>query len=525
MFVKLQFTQDKHISQVFKILTSIINDATLDSSAELNTLMTSTFTQAQTIAGFDLATSYIYRTGTGTTALTTAKTIARFNKLSPSVYGWNFSLEQTATEDSNTKYITGIHSNATTAPSAGTAGNGIWKWDHQTTAGTAITAQAQEAVTATNFNSATTVGTIPTALATAFTLTTVNITTTNAGAISFVSNTQFPSGLIPGQVVVVSGTNTGTGTFPNGTYYVSVGGTASATLVSQLLPTPTAITAGTVAGTIVGQTFTVLASSGIGTGQKLTMSLETTIRTAWFYVTDNCFIWAISGGAGNPGGLVGVPAGSNLNNTFYSGLHVSMQSSRVDPWNSVTNGISPWITNNPQRGTGLGSVVADLDNLVNPIASNFAVLPLVAATMINAQSNSSSTSWPRQYYWPVNYGAGTIYNEFGGLTARAGADNAVLTADPKTGGSRWPALFKTQGVRWVSADLTKQTFVMLPITWRQNVWNVNGGNLTDKTGVYWFNGDYFPGDTLTYSGETYVLMPLGVCQNDTYRTALAIPRE
>lgn len=524
MFVKLQFTQDKHISQVFKILASIVNDDTITSSGTLNTLMTSTFTQPQTIAGFDINTSYIYRTGTGTTALTTAKTIARFNKLSPSVYGWNFSLEQTATDSSTQKYITGIHSNATSSPSAGTAGNGIWKWDHQTTAGTTITAQAQEAVTATNFNSATTIGTIPTGTATAFTLTGVT-TALNSGAITFTANTQFPGGLVPGQVVVVSGTSSGPGSFTNGTYYVSVGGTTSATLVSQLLPTSTAITTGTVAGIANGQIFTVLASSGIGSGQKLAVSLETTIRTAWFYVTDNSFIWAVSGGANNPGGLVGVPAGSNLTNAFYSGLHVSMQSSRVDPWNNASNFISPWVTTNPQRGTGLGSVVADLGNLVNPVASNFAVLPLVAATMINAQPNASSNTWPRQYYWPVNYGAGTIYNEFGGLTARAGADNAVLTGVPLTGGSRWPALFTTQGVRWISADLTKQTYVMLPITWRQNVWDVNGGNLTDKTGVYWFNGDYFPGDTLTYSGKTYVLMPLGICQNDTYRTALALPRE
>ena len=498
MFVKLAFTGDKHISQMFKIITSIINDPTISTISQLNTLMTTTFTQGLTKDYYDSANSYIYRAGTGNTTLTTSNTKATFNKWSTALYGFDFMLEQTAYDSPSMKYITGIHSIGTSA-----AAGQVSRWDHISNSGSLVGGQTNEPVTSVYMNSSSTLGTPPTGQYPIYNLNNVAITTTT-GTITFTTPTQ-NAHAIPlqvGQTVTVSGTNTGGGSFPVGTYFVTSSAASTAVLSTAYLPAITNPT--TAIGTPAGLTFTVNGGTGYASGFPVIPStLENTIRTAWFYITDNCFLYAFSN---STGGIVGIPAGTNQALTNWNGPHLTMQYTRVDPWNTSSTPIFPWIISNPYRINGFGALAADLDNVANTRASNgYNNLPLLAASMINAQPSATATNWLKLYNFPINLGAGIRYNEIFGLTSTAGLTAPVaLSQVPSSGASQAPGLFKTAGTRWITSDLTKQSYMLLPITWRHNAWAVSGGNITDKTGIYWFNGDFFPGDIR--AGLTQILL-------------------
>jgi hypothetical protein len=47
--------------------------------------------------------------------------------------------------------------------------------------------------------------------------------------------------------------------------------------------------------------------------------------------------------------------------------------------------------------------------------------------------------------------------------------------------------------------------------------------MSEKSGYYLFNGDYFPGDQFTYGGKTYVIFSTYVGYVD--RVGIAVPME
>lgn len=541
MFVKLQWTQDKHISQIFKLITYIVNTPAVATVSDLTTALTDAAvfnSQASVYAGWDPTNSYIYRTGTGNNALTTAKTIARFGKFNANVYGWNFFLEQTAYDNSNHKTVYGLNSYSNTL----TAGN-IFAAHRQSTNGSLITYIGNEATTTNNLNSAATSATgfvaagvgngtlVPiTITSTAVTTNTITISTASAAPIQ----------VCKGMRLIVTGTTYGG--LAAGTYTVLLAGSANTFTVtagdyngvtSNASPTLTTYsgpyTGATYALEVAAHTDSIWTNALNTTKQIGASTMENQVRTAWFYITDNCFLWSL---ANSTGGTTGLPAGANLQSTSnHLGPYFQAQYTRTDPWNTAANGIIPWIRTNHNRitvGTSFGSRTSDFESVYNVMATDaFPVLPIVADTIVDARPTTTATSWQKLYYYTVNLGAGPKYNEFGGLNTGGTGGNAGTTATvPGTGTSTsYPILQAAAGVRWWSNDLTKKTYMMLPITWRHNPYNVSGGNITDRTGIYWFNGDYFPGDTLTFNSKTYVLMPLGLCQNDVYRVAFAIPRE
>lgn len=543
MFVKLQWTQDKHISQIFKLITYIVNTPAVATVSDLTTALTNAGvfnSQASVYAGWDPTNSYIYRTGTGNNALTTAKTVALFGKFNANLYGWNFFLEQTAYDSSNHKTVYGLNSYSNTL----TASN-VWAAHRQSTNGSLISGivSGQEATTTNNLNSATTTATgfnnagVLTGITTPVTVTNTTVTTN----VVTVSAATLTAPLCKGMRFVVTGTTYGG--LAAGTYTILAVLSANTFTVAagdyNGVTANTATVLSTYAGPFTGASYTLETAlhsesffsnaSVQSSAQALgtTTTIENTVRTAWFYITDNCFLWSV---ANSTGGTTGLPASSNLTSlSNYNGPHFQMQYTRTDPWNTSANGILPWIRTNPYRvssGTSFGSTSADLNNLANPAGLNaFIVLPLVADALIYAAPSTTATSWQKYYYQPINYGAGARYNDLAGLAS----SNNSNPGGPQTGSGTWgtsyAALQTAAGVRWWSSDLTKKTYMMLPITWRSNYMNTSGGNLTDRTGIYWFNGDYYPGDTLTFNSKTYVLMPLGLCQNDVYRVAFAIPRE
>jgi hypothetical protein len=90
--------------------------------------------------------------------------------------------------------------------------------------------------------------------------------------------------------------------------------------------------------------------------------------------------------------------------------------------------------------------------------------------------------------------------------------------------------------RFVAADLQSYYgFILYPMTFRTPHYNSNGGNITDKSGMYLFNGDYFIGDEITVGGITYTLIPglmatavntngYATSQGSQSRVALAVPK-
>ena len=541
MFVKLQFTQDKHLSQIFKLITYIVNTPAVTAVSNITAALTDVAvfnSQASVYSGWDPANSYIYRTGTGNNALTTGNTVAKFAKFNTALYGYNFFLEQTVYDHSQHKTlyaINGFSPNLTTPL--------VYAAHRQSTSGSLIGNFSSEATTTNNLNSIATTNTgfmnanLNTAIQVPVTVTNTTVTT---NIVTVSAATAASVNICKGMRFTVTGTTYG-GLAAN-TYTILAVSSANTFTVTagdyNGLTNNSATVLSTYAGPFTGATYTLEVAahtdsiwtnaSNVTRQLGTTNTIESTVRTAWFYITDNCFLWSI---ANSTGGTTGLPAGSNLAAIAnYVGPFFQAQYTRTDPWNTSANGIIPWIRTNHNKitvGTHLGSKASDFETINNVMASDALVnVAIVADTIVDARPTTTATSWLKYYYQAVNLGAGPRYNDFGGLSTGTLGGGSNPTSTPGTGTSTsYPPLPYSAGTRWWSNDLTKKTYMMLPITWRHGPYNVSGGNITDRTGIYWFNGDYFPGDTLTFNSKTYVLMPLGLYMNDTTRLALAIPRE
>ena len=79
MFLKLNFTSDKFLNNVFRTVNQIINTPAITSVATLQSTAISQNWNAELLTGFDPNTSEIVRTGTGITGLT-SNTVSRYMK-------------------------------------------------------------------------------------------------------------------------------------------------------------------------------------------------------------------------------------------------------------------------------------------------------------------------------------------------------------------------------------------------------------------------------------------------------------
>lgn len=245
-----------------------------------------------------------------------------------------------------------------------------------------------------------------------------------------------------------------------------------------------------------------------------------TTTGAWLYITDNCFLWCLIGGSLQVS--TGFPAGGNLSN-FLKGHSGAMQYTRTDPWNTSTSGIVPFVKTYQANGGGLLGEAGHITNYWNaPAAVSTWLFPLYTDKLIDSRYSTTNTTGPIISNTPAILGCGNRFSNFTGLTAVANTAQTVAVATP-TGNQTGAPLFPSAGYRYINSDLKSQTYALIPMTWASPYYNVSGGNITDKTGVYWFNGDYFPGDMLTSGTKTYVLFP-GAFDNSN-RVALAVPRE
>lgn len=241
------------------------------------------------------------------------------------------------------------------------------------------------------------------------------------------------------------------------------------------------------------------------------------------FITDNCFALFFTGTATSfPSG---VPAGVYATSGSYiRGISLAAQYTRTDPWNNSTSGIPPWVfagvTNLNSTGNGLLNSSSRFTSTQNlGFSSTAGMAHLYADRGINAIPSNSFSVFPFVERIPAALGIGNRFDDASGLTVTAGQVSTALTSTSQNGA----ALSTVAGSRFISADLKSTSYALLPMTWSNRHQNNGGGSITNRSGIYIFNGDYFPGDTLVSGTKTYILWPGSL--DHANRIALAVPRE
>jgi len=250
----------------------------------------------------------------------------------------------------------------------------------------------------------------------------------------------------------------------------------------------------------------------------------TGITGATMFITDNCFAVFFTGNSVSfPNG---VPAGTYATGGSYvRGISLAAQYTRTDPWNNSTSNIPPWVyagISVADTNTGAGFMNSSV-RFTSPQNVNFTTTPginhLLADRGINATPSNTLSTFPFVERVPASLGIGNRFDDSSGLTVSA----VGVTSSSSYSSQNGPALSNTAGARFISADLKSTSYALLPMTWCNRVQNNAGGSISDRSGIYIFNGDYFPGDTLVSGTKTYILW--NGCIDQFNRIALAIPRE
>lgn len=120
MYIRLNFTADKQLNTIFRVVNEIINTTGITSIATLSSTATSATWWSGLLTGLDTANSEIIRTGTGNTALTTANTKSKYIKYTAEGYtdSHEWTVEFSSYDATSTKYYVqhfGTGGNATTS--------------------------------------------------------------------------------------------------------------------------------------------------------------------------------------------------------------------------------------------------------------------------------------------------------------------------------------------------------------------------------------------------------------------------
>ena len=260
---------------------------------------------------------------------------------------------------------------------------------------------------------------------------------------------------------------------------------------------------------------TLLTATGIA-GQAGTFApATTTYYTMWFFITDNTLV--IGGNGVNSGySVMGYPSLANMSSTNYwvGPLQVS-QYTRRDYWNTDANGIIPVIFSNPYRNNQFfGYAATDWTAVKNSVSVTTIENPYSIYNYAEILP-TNGTTWTKTVYSQTVWGVGNRYSD---IIMTSSLSTATATAQ-----CYGAYINTTSQYRVLLPSLDgKRGYALLPLTFKRN--GMLGGNVTDKSGYYLFNGDYFPGDEFTYGGKTYHIMPgNGVCQAS--RLGWAIPKE
>lgn len=226
------------------------------------------------------------------------------------------------------------------------------------------------------------------------------------------------------------------------------------------------------------------------------------VYTLYVYISDKMFMWATGLGAYAPGGYPGSYSTSTYSGPWYVG-----QYTKYDYWNLNTNGMVPVMFTMPDRGTN-GQKLAprneDYTSVRNPfyaVSANSNLSPYGVLSLINA-SPSIGTTWSKLYGQRICH---TVGNVSSGQRPLLG--NFTITGN--AGALSYASFMSNQQFyRFPTANLGAVAFLHMPLGWEMSYYGAMGGNMSDATGVYIFNGDYAHGDEYTYNGVTYSIWPM-----------------
>lgn len=265
------------------------------------------------------------------------------------------------------------------------------------------------------------------------------------------------------------------------------------------------ITTSTTQTTAQGTTLTL---SGATT---TTFALSITNIFTWYlYMNDSCLLFTYDTSATGS-----APFSATISSSLGTYLAAG-QYTRYDYWNTNANGIVPLVQNN---GTGgIFGKTADYGSILNPISTNTNDPMLRVIQMVDG-SLGTATTWSILTNQGVVHGLGTRYCDFYALTnSSMGAANT----DPAYG----PVIFTSSPqTRIPTNNLSTRGYIMYPLVFRNSVYNMLGGNITEQSKFYIYHGDYCLGDEIVYNNKTYSLWPVNAASTTTTRIAVAVPEE
>lgn len=317
--------------------------------------------------------------------------------------------------------------------------------------------------------------------------------------------------------------NTASTASSNNTATISLGDTIlSGSMDSNNAPMTTDLSVvGTQAGTAVRLSSTAPANVFTGGAAVFPTASYDNIRTFWMYLTNECLIFSATHGTSSNLGF----NATYSNTSAYTGPWIFSQYQRYDYHNTDSNGVIPLMFTNIARavqGVGFGygnGTQSDWDRAENVNFNNGGTIDTAfrVFNFIDAHPQVG-TSWPLTSFPQVNWGSGSRTTEIAALTAKSVLDTATSTS------TQIPRLIHTTSqTRYPSTDLRSVGYGMLPLRWSNSYRFNRGGNATARGGFYIFNGEYFPGDTFTHGGKTYMIWPTYF--GYTGRVGLAIPKE
>jgi hypothetical protein len=241
---------------------------------------------------------------------------------------------------------------------------------------------------------------------------------------------------------------------------------------------------------------------------------STAVRTFWMYITNKGMIWSTTNSTTYSTGW-----GPTYNDgSLQSGPWIFGQYTRYDHFNTMDNGVIPVMYTVPRySGQGFG-LRTDYTVMRNPSYSDDnSIIPFKIYNMIDALPQLGS-SWPLVYSPNVAYtiagmsNGNTILNLRNPLSASSGINTQYGKAVATVAGERYP-----------SANLATTGFSISPLGWECLYRGNHGGNVSDQTGFYIFNGDYQPGDTFGLNNKTWMVWP--VFHGSSDRIGIAVPKE
>jgi hypothetical protein len=238
------------------------------------------------------------------------------------------------------------------------------------------------------------------------------------------------------------------------------------------------------------------------------------IRTFWMYITDEGMMWCTTNSTTYSNGW-----GATYNNALLqSGPWMFGQYTRFDHFNTDDNGVIPVMFTVPRAtGTGYGRQT-DYTAINQPNLNSHATIPFKIYNIIEAEPQVG-TSWPTTYFPSVVY---TVNGESSGVRIL----NLRVTLDTTSAASLTQfgkAVTTAVAERYPSANLQNTGFSLSPIGWEHLFKGNHGGNMSDQTGFYIFNGDYQPGDTFGLNGKVWMVWP--VFHGYAERIGIAVPKE